>query len=363
MATVAPKSTKAKGTSTASAKPAANVSRKRKVRNAEEKEDEDKEEEGEDEENLSEGPAIKKRRGAPKKEAANVSKKRKGDDSDESAGEEAKPPVKKARVDSKKVAAKPKAVVPSEADVKPKVTTKPKVVINHAPEKRMNIYVMGEGSAGELGLGFAKGVTDVKRPRLNPLLSAETVGVVQIATGGMHAVALTHDNRILTWGVNDQGALGRDTKGGERLKDADAEDSDSDAESDSGLNHLESTPTAISSDHFPEGTVFVQVAAGDSVTVALTDEGLVYGWGTFRVSELPKLFSSNLADLYDLAEQRRCLGVFRHQSCAIHPCPDPRAKEDYEPSLWRQPRPRSRPERGRLRLGFWPAEPARSSCR
>ena len=270
-------------------KSAANVSRKRKTQDI--KDDDD-----EGEESVSEAPPTKKSRGAPKKQAANVSKKRKSDDGDETAGEEVKPLVKKPRVDVKKAApkpkpkqkpvAKPKAAPKVKPAVQPKVAVKSKAIINHPPEKKLNVYVMGEGSAGELGLGSAKGVTDVKRPRLNALLAADTVGVVQIAAGGMHAVALTHDNRILTWGVNDQGALGRDTTWGGGLKAEDAEDSDSDSGAGSGLNPLESTPTAVSSNHFPDGTVFVQVAAGDSVTVALTDEGLVYGWGTFRVSQL-----------------------------------------------------------------------------
>lgn len=64
----------------------------------------------------------------------------------------------------------------------------------------------------------------------------------------------------------------------------DAEDSDSEDGDDAGLNPRESTPTAIPSDKFPEDTVFVQVAAGDSISFALTDDGQVWGWGTFRVS-------------------------------------------------------------------------------
>lgn len=169
---------------------------------------------------------------------------------------------------------------------KPKATqpkAKPaKVVINEAPKTKLNVFVCGEGSSGELGLGTAKNVIDVKRPRLNKLLSSEEVGVVQIAVGGMHCVALTHDNKILTWGVNDQGALGRDTTWDGGYKDVDG-DSDSDDE-DSGLNPHESTPASIAKDVFPEGTVFVGVAAADSSSFALTDDGLVYGWGTFRVS-------------------------------------------------------------------------------
>ena len=178
------------------------------------------------------------------------------------------PESKKARVAKPRVA-KPRA----------------KVVINHAPTTRLDVYVCGEGSSGELGLGSAKNAVDVKRPRLNPHLKANEVGVVQIAVGGMHCIALTHDNKILTWGVNDQGALGRNTTWEGGYKDIDDNKTDADTDSDdSGLNPYESTPTAIPAETFPEGVAFVEVAAADSSSFALTDEGQVYGWGTFRVS-------------------------------------------------------------------------------
>jgi regulator of chromosome condensation len=161
-------------------------------------------------------------------------------------------------------------------------------VINKAPTERLNVFVFGEGSSGELGLGHlnseGKKVIDVKRPRLNANLSAEKVGVVQLAAGGMHVVALTHDNKILTWGVNDQGTLGRSTEKGVQLRDMD-EDSDDEDDLDTGLNPLESTPAEIDLTHIPEGTVFTKVAAGDSTTMVLTDTGLVYGCGTFRGNE------------------------------------------------------------------------------
>ncbi|KAK7557445.1 RNA transporter 2 [Phyllosticta citricarpa] len=158
---------------------------------------------------------------------------------------------------------------------------------NIAPTQKLHVFVFGEGSSGELGLGTAKNAVDVKRPRLNPHLQADSVGVVQLATGGMHVVALTHDNKILTWGVNDQGSLGRDTAWEGGLVDIDDNKSDdsSDSGSDSGMNPREATPTAIPDDAFPSGTKFVQVAAADSASFALTDDGLVYGWGTFRSNE------------------------------------------------------------------------------
>ncbi|MCJ1430909.1 hypothetical protein MMC27_000259 [Xylographa pallens] len=163
---------------------------------------------------------------------------------------------------------------------------KPKGVLNHAPTQRLNVYVFGANSGGELGLGRGSTSENVTRPRLNPNLPADSVGVVQLATGGMHCAALTHDNKILTWGVNDMGALGRDTtwEGGmvDMKDDKDDTGSDDDDASESAINPREATPTAILASDFPAGTVFTQVVAGDNATFALTEEGLVYGWGSFR---------------------------------------------------------------------------------
>jgi regulator of chromosome condensation len=177
-----------------------------------------------------------------------------------------------------KAATKPAAKAKvSAAKKSPVEARKVEPEINSTPTEILRVFACGEGSAGELGLG-PKGM-EVKRPRYNALLDPETTGVVQMSAGGMHVIALTHDNRILTWGVNDQGALGRDTSWEGGLRDAD-EESDS---GDEDLNPRESTPTAVDASHFPIGTKFVEVAAGDSCSFALTTTGHVYGWGTFRV--------------------------------------------------------------------------------
>ena len=163
----------------------------------------------------------------------------------------------------------------------------PAPVISEAPTQKLNVFVFGEGSNGELGLGHMneenKKVIDVKRPRLNPNLLPKEVGVVQLSAGGMHAVALTHDNKILTWGVNDQGALGRSTKSGEQFREINVADDDEDL--NSGLNPLESAPAEVDYIDIPEQTIFTKVAAGDSITMVLTNTGLVYGCGTFRGNE------------------------------------------------------------------------------
>lgn len=254
-----------------------------------------------------------KKAAAPAKATATTTKKRKRDDDEDGEDEDGEDEDKEEEV---KKAAHPVKKV------------KAKVVINEVPTQKLDVYVFGEGSSGELGLGTAKTAIDVKRPRLNPLLSAKDVGVVQIAAGGMHVLALTNDGNILTWGVNDHGALGRDTAWDGGMKDvADNEsNSDSDDASDSGLNPRESTPTAIPSDCFPAGTVFVKVAAGDSLSLALTDDGQVYGWGTFRVGQsLASLDqSTNIAP-----GQRRHRGLFQNIPCSDHSSAHPRSNQGH----------------------------------
>lgn len=210
---------------------------------------------------------VSRKRASPVSEAEDVS--------DE---EEEKPKV---------VAKKAKAAPAPKKPKVEKVVTSPKpkerkkgAVINDRPTELLNVFVFGENSSGELGLGDRGNVIDVKRPRLNPFLKDKKV--VAIAAGGMHQAFLTADGKILTCGVNDQGSLGRDTAGAEKLKDVDgASDSEDD---ENGLNTLEAAPMEVDLTNIPHGTVFTSIAAGDSTTFAVTDDGLVYGCGTFRVS-------------------------------------------------------------------------------
>ncbi|KAL5335578.1 regulator of chromosome condensation 1/beta-lactamase-inhibitor protein II [Aspergillus crustosus] len=168
------------------------------------------------------------------------------------------------------------------------------------PTTRLDVYVFGTNCAGELGLGDATKKTEIPRPVLNPKLPAHDVRVVHLAVGGMHSAALTHDNRILTWGVNDDGALGRDTKlDPEEVKMRDAGDDNSDADSEDedegNFNLKEATPLPVDARHFPAGTVFTQLVGTDSATFALTAAGLVYGWGAFTDSSGGKQFSADSA--------------------------------------------------------------------
>lgn len=46
---------------------------------------------------------------------------------------------------------------------------------------------------------------------LSPPPSSSSAQTLQVACGGMHTVALTEDRQLYSWGVNDEGALGRET--------------------------------------------------------------------------------------------------------------------------------------------------------
>ncbi|KAK1764429.1 regulator of chromosome condensation 1/beta-lactamase-inhibitor protein II [Phialemonium atrogriseum] len=205
-------------------------------------------------------------------------------------------------------------------------------IVHRWPRKRcLIVRVFGNGDNSELGLGPKQ--TEALQPCINPYLDPNDPSnfrVVQLACGGMHTVALTLDNKLITWGVNDLNALGRDTRWDGKLRDIDADSDDEDGE----LNPLESTPTEIPADHFPPGTRFVQVAAGDNCSFALTDTGLVYGWGTFRNSKGEERFGYDTLDItgniwaWGSNEQnqfgRRLFG--RHQDnlrpCQVRVCPN-----------------------------------------
>ncbi|XP_038614000.1 regulator of chromosome condensation [Tachyglossus aculeatus] len=133
----------------------------------------------------------------------------------------------------------------------PAVPDSKKVKVSH-PSHRAEpglVLTLGQGDVGQLGLG-----EDVME-RKKPALVALPERIVQAEAGGMHTVCLGESGTIYSFGCNDEGALGRDTT---------AEGS-------------ETTPGKV---ELPARAV--QVSAGDSHTAALTEDGRVFLWGSFR---------------------------------------------------------------------------------
>ncbi|CAI5663301.1 regulator of chromosome condensation isoform X1 [Oreochromis niloticus] len=126
-----------------------------------------------------------------------------------------------------------------------------KVKVSHRSHSKEagQVLVLGQGDVGQLGLG--EDVIERKKPALLSLPEK----IVQVTAGGMHTVCLSETGNIYTFGCNDEGALGRDT-------------------SEEGSEMIPGKVTL--------NEKVVQVSAGDSHTAALTEDGSVYIWGSFR---------------------------------------------------------------------------------
>lgn len=127
-----------------------------------------------------------------------------------------------------------------------------------AADKQGECFVWGTGDAGQLGLG--DDIVELSRPRLLSTLPSATP-VLKVVCGGMHTVAIVQGGLVYSWGVNDEGALGRK---------ASKED-----------ENAESTPGLVT---MPGSAAAVDVSTGDSHVAVATADGAVMAWGTFRSS-------------------------------------------------------------------------------
>ncbi|XP_049295397.1 probable E3 ubiquitin-protein ligase HERC2 [Anopheles funestus] len=165
------------------------------------------------------------------------------------------------------------------------------------------LYACGEGTNGRLGLGHNN---NVPTPKQVPILSQYVVKKVAVHSGGKHAMALTLDGKVFSWGEGEDGKLGHgnrltlekpkliETLRTKRIRDIACGSSHSAAITSSGelytwglgeygrLGHGDNCtqlkPKLVTAlqDHR-----VVQVACGsrDAQTLCLTEEGLVFSWG------------------------------------------------------------------------------------
>lgn len=147
-------------------------------------------------------------------------------------------------------------------------------------EAPRTIFIFGTGDMGQNGLGVddPKALDEIKRPRKHIGFADKVMrrelgwegGVADLVCGGMHTLAIDGQGKVWSWGINDNAALGRVTnKPGVTSEE------------------LEATPMQVEHLDDAGGEPFraVRVAAGDSVSLAISDRGELRAWGSFRAAE------------------------------------------------------------------------------
>ena len=123
---------------------------------------------------------------------------------------------------------------------------------------------------------------------------------------------------------------------------------------DEQLNPRESIPGLV--EGFPDGTIIVKIACGDSITVAVTNEGRVYAWGTFRV-HVPH----NTMMLMIVFGGITWIFI-NNPTCSTSNAPS-NSQKRHSSRLWSRPRPCININRKSLLLGKRSTTPTRSSRR
>lgn len=117
-----------------------------------------------------------------------------------------------------------------------------------------SVYAWGSRDYGVIGDGLhPKRHMEVTEPALSPVRVPNVQDITQLAVGSAHVLALTADGRVLTWGSNYYGALGRPPRRELPLDEAGEVP---------GLNDV------------------VAVAAGTGVSTVLKRDGTVWVWGS-----------------------------------------------------------------------------------
>jgi alpha-tubulin suppressor-like RCC1 family protein len=113
------------------------------------------------------------------------------------------------------------------------------------------LYAWGRNNFGQIGDG------STTTPRTAPKAIPSVTGVISLAAGDSHTLALTWDGRVFAWGYNNSGRLG------------------------DGTTQNQSSPVLV-----PSLSNVVAIAAGASHSLALTANGSVYAWGVGTSGQL-----------------------------------------------------------------------------
>ena len=129
------------------------------------------------------------------------------------------------------------------------------------------VYSWGFNSWGQLGSGTSGTANNASAP-----VAVKTAGtpmegktIVQVAAGATHSLALATDGTIYAWGKNEYGQLGNDSTTNSPV------------------------PVAVKTAGTPmDGKTIIQIHAGYEHSLALASDGTVYAWGRNNSGQLGK---------------------------------------------------------------------------
>lgn len=147
----------------------------------------------------------------------------------------------------------------------------------YQPNAGTSLLLCGTGDCNQLGmldsatsnLDTSEGTLEAKRPRDMKYLKGTPI--VQVACGGLHTLALRADGTVLSWGCNDNGALGRLTEAGENTNTF-------------AVDFIPDFIPDFIGNSKSIGIV-LRIACGDCQSLALTLDGQVYMWGCYKDKE------------------------------------------------------------------------------
>ncbi|KLO19781.1 RCC1/BLIP-II protein [Schizopora paradoxa] len=212
------------------------------------------------------------------------------------AEEPEKPRSKRAKNGPAEPATKPAAKAPAKKATTPKPAAPPrvrvpKVAINALPDLKAHtvegnpnqMFVWGAGNFGQFGMGPDL-LDEYSKPKKNALVEKkieegafgeDDTGIAAIAAGGLHTLFIDGNGTVWSCGVNDEGALGRPTT---NVPDPEKEGEFLDTD------NLTAVPHPLQS-LVDEKFKAAAIAAGDSISAAISVEGELRVWGSFRAAE------------------------------------------------------------------------------
>jgi alpha-tubulin suppressor-like RCC1 family protein len=116
------------------------------------------------------------------------------------------------------------------------------------------VWAWGDNSKGQLGTGSTSGT-----PMTSPVQVPGLTQITTLSAGVGHTLALRADGLLFTWGANDSGQLGL------------------------GTSSATSTPSAL---EVPNLTGVIAIAAGANHSLALESSGTVWAWGANTTGEI-----------------------------------------------------------------------------